>query len=81
MCLRIVVAASPLELVCYSPKDVLLTVRRGAPAEDVRAEIMAILTDLSAPPASLDGHLRCFCGEPIPLPAELLADQLAAQAS
>lgn len=81
MCLRITIAASPVELVCYTPADVLLTVRRGAPTEDVLAEITAILRDLSAPPITLGGRLRCFCGEHIPLPAELLADQPAAQAS
>lgn len=79
MCLRIAVVASSLELVCYSSTDVLLTVRRGAPPEDALAEIAAILQDLSAPPAG-PMRLRCFCGEDIPVPEELLLP-LAAQAS
>lgn len=79
MCLRIAVVDSSFELVFWNSSDVLITVRRGTPPEDALTEITAILQDLSAPPAS-PMRLRCFCGEAISVPEELLAP-LAAQAS
>ncbi|WP_280667562.1 MULTISPECIES: hypothetical protein [unclassified Kitasatospora] len=61
------------ELVSYDAVDVSIRVRRGANPEYVMAEISAILSDLDAPSAAV-GAL-CFCGDPITLPPELLAQQ------
>ncbi len=75
MCLRIRSVDLSFEPVSYDADDVSILVCRGTNPVSVMAEIERILSDLSAPAVG-EGAL-CFCGDPIPLPPELLAAQQA----
>nr|WP_202425832.1 hypothetical protein [Streptomyces sp. HUCO-GS316] len=67
-------------MVVWDPDEVCVLVARGFPVLDVVRELRALLTiDLGAPEGN-GNVLLCFCGARVPLPAELLACTVAAEA-
>lgn len=69
MCTRILIVDVLREVASWDPDDVTIYLRRGTHPEEAWREISAVLADLDASPAALGA--RCWCGEMIPLPAEV----------
>jgi hypothetical protein len=69
MCIRVVQVDVASELVFWSRADVAIVVRRGTRPSYALREIHAILEDMGA---AQDGPTpQCFCGDTVPLPADL----------
>lgn len=73
MCIRVMVIDVLPALAVWDADDVTVLVRRSADPESALNEVLLILADLDAPLPFITGVPLCFCGDPVPLPAELTA--------
>lgn len=65
MCTAVVISASAIEHVFWSPDDLAILVPPRTTLTAALPAIRAILNDLQAP---MTGELTCWCGDPITLP-------------
>ncbi|MGW7196601.1 hypothetical protein [Streptomyces chryseus] len=67
MCIRIAVADELSASALWDPDEITIFVLRGTHPHDLITELYALLADLGA---TASAGLRCFCGDPVDLPAE-----------
>ncbi|MFS4107522.1 hypothetical protein [Streptomyces sp. PD-S100-1] len=81
MCIRIAAVDGLQKIAVWDPDEVTILVSRGTHTHDLIRELHAILTiDLGAPTIPGAG-LRCFCGDPLTLPAEITSVRSATGAA